>query len=110
MNSSTCLNCGNPKTIDFYGENYCEPCTKAIKEAREYAIREKVDIGQATRSALAVRAHSPNRNRIDPRFPIGKQDYWAAQAPKTGEEGVVILVICIVILLLSPVFMAMPLG
>ncbi len=82
--TSYCRNCGQPKTPAFYGELYCEGCTTAIKEAREYATREKLDPSAAQRAALAERAHDTHRNRPDPRFPMTKADVWAANAPKEG--------------------------
>jgi hypothetical protein len=79
--SSSCRNCGQPKTFEYYSENYCEACMTATKEAREFAVREKQDIGTATRNALAQRAHDSHRNKLDPRHPFGKNEYWAAGAP-----------------------------
>lgn len=80
--SSYCRNCGQAKTSEYYSENYCEGCTTATKEAREYAIKEKLDIGAAQRAALAQRSHDTHRNRPDPRQPFTKADIWAAGAPR----------------------------
>lgn len=74
--SSTCRNCGLPKNISNYADNYCSDCTTAVKEAREFAIRENTDIGTSQRKALAERAHDAHRNHVDPRYPVTKADYW----------------------------------
>lgn len=84
--TSYCRNCGAPKTPDFYAENYCEGCTTATKEAREFAVREKLDIGATQRQALAARSHDTHRNRPDPRQPFTKADIWAAGAPKEEQK------------------------
>jgi len=62
--------------MEYYTENYCEACSAAVKESREYALREQLDPGAATRTALAQRAHDAHRNKIDPRYPITRADYW----------------------------------
>lgn len=73
--TSYCRNCGQPKDMATYADNYCAACTSAIREAREHANREGLDLGQATRSALAQRAHDLHTNRPDPFNPITKADY-----------------------------------
>lgn len=73
--TSYCKNCGQAKDISTYAENYCAACTTAIREAREFAQKEGLDPGQATRSALAQRAHDLHNNRPDPFNPITKADY-----------------------------------
>lgn len=74
--SLICKNCGQPKQMENYGDTYCPACTTAIKEAREYALRENLDPGQLQRAVLAERAHHTHRNRIDPRDPMSKNKYW----------------------------------
>jgi len=82
--SSTCRNCGGPKDIANYSDNYCLGCTTAVKEAREFATREGADAGAATRAALAQRAFSVHQNHIDPRYPVSKAQYWNPARP--GEQ------------------------
>jgi len=76
MLSSTCGNCGRGKSRDFYSANYCEDCTKAIADARTKASEAGTDLGNASRLALAQRAHDVHSNRYDPRRPPTKSDYW----------------------------------
>lgn len=85
MLSATCYNCGNPKTPRYYGENYCEDCTKAVSEARDKAEKAQTDLGIATREALAARAHDIHRNRTDPRMPFTRSDYW--NKPPEGQPN-----------------------
>jgi hypothetical protein len=80
--SSTCRNCGSSKSLKDYAENYCDACTTAIKEAREHAIHENLDVGAATRAALATRAHDIHRNRVNPQYPMTKGDYFAVPPEK----------------------------
>ena len=100
--SSYCRNCGQAKDLNTFADNYCATCTTAVKEAREHAIKENLDPGQATRSALARRAHDVHSNRPNPFNPLSKADYWST-ANRRGDEGVALVVICILIILLYPV-------
>lgn len=80
--TSHCQNCGNPKTMDYYGEHYCKECTDAVNAARKAAREQNVDPGQAKRAVLAERAHTTHRGRANPMNPLTKGDYWGAAAPE----------------------------
>lgn len=84
--TSHCRNCGLPKSPDYYSANYCKECTDGVKAAREKAVSDNVDLGAAAREALAARAHFTHRNHIDPRFPMSKADYWAAEDPRNAPK------------------------
>jgi len=79
--SATCRNCGRSKTPNFYHENYCEDCTVAVEKATAAAEKADADPGAARREALAERAHNVHNNRVDPRKPVSRADYWAAADP-----------------------------
>lgn len=100
--TSYCRNCGQSKDLNSYADNYCPACTSAVREAREFAQKEGLDLGQATRTALAQRAHDIHSNRPNPFNPVNKADYWA-NGNRQGNEGVALLVVCIVIILFYPV-------
>lgn len=106
--SSTCRNCGSTKTMDYYAENYCKECSDQVTEAKAEADKHKADAGAAVRNALASRASITHKNKVDPRFPLTKSDYWGAKAPQEAGGVIVILLIVILIAMLAPVFMMLP--
>lgn len=69
--TSTCFNCGAPKT-DFVAE-YCPNCT-TLYDTTIAAFREKnpeaaqSDALYAARAALMERAHTAHKNYVDPRL------------------------------------------
>ena len=83
--TSTCRNCGLDKSPNFYAENYCETCTDIYNKARTKAFEKNLNPANAGREALAQLAHDAHRNRVNPRFPMTKSDYWASGAPKDGQ-------------------------
>ena len=84
--SSSCRNCGQPKTMNYYAEHYCKECTDAVDASRVAATKEDRDLGAAKREALATRMHTTHNNRPNPRAPITRADYWTAADP-TGSES-----------------------
>lgn len=73
MMKTTCGNCGNSKAQAEWSDPYCSDCTAALKEAREYAVRENLDVSAAQREALRRRGLHVHANRPDPRVPFEKQ-------------------------------------
>lgn len=72
MLTSTCFNCGQPKSPSEYGNAHCGECMKVKQDAeREYAEKNPhaptSDALYAGRAAMSVRSHHANRNYIDPR-------------------------------------------
>lgn len=83
--SSYCRNCGDPKSLPEYGQNYCKVCTDAVNVAKSGALDAGTNQFDAARSALAQRAHDVRRNRPDPRFPMTKADYWQPVPPSSNQ-------------------------
>lgn len=73
MNTRYCHNCGGDKTS--FESPFCDPCQTAVNEAREGAVKEGTDPGQAQRTALWQRGHNPNRNRADSRTEIQRVQF-----------------------------------
>ena len=85
--TSSCRNCGLPKTPDYYSEPYCEACTLVVAASDKEANQAGADAGQLRRLALAQRAHFIHNNRPDPRRPISKHDYLAIPGEDPSSEG-----------------------
>ncbi len=85
--TSTCHNCGAPKDPDRYAEYYCMDCETANKEARVYAARNGLDVAATAREALAARAHSNTRGRMDPRGAFSRIQTGALDQRLSIEPG-----------------------
>lgn len=76
MLTSTCRNCGTPKTD--YQAPECEACTTTRREAEQHFAAEhpraaESDILYAGRQAVLARSHHAHRNFVDPRdFSAGR--------------------------------------
>lgn len=82
MQTSTCHNCGEGKTLSHIREPICLDCETSVDQAVTTARQKNLDLGAARREALATRAHSVHSNRPDPRRPLSRADYWAGTNPR----------------------------
>jgi len=73
MNTRYCHNCGGSK-INIEAP-WCETCLTAVNEAREFAIKEGGDPGQAQRNALWRHGHDPHRGRADSRTQVQRVQF-----------------------------------
>jgi hypothetical protein len=61
------MNCGGQKSMGELASAYCNECMAAVAGAEAEAQASNTDPFAARREALATRAHTANRNFIDPR-------------------------------------------
>jgi len=79
-----CMNCGKPKDMGHFMDNFCLDCGTAIEGAVAAAQAEGTDPGAARREALAARAHTAHRNFVDPRGIDRKTIWLSGNRPEQG--------------------------
>jgi hypothetical protein len=84
MQTSTCGNCGEAKTPDFYHQPYCSNCMSVQSEAAEKAVANDTDPYTAAREALVGRSFSTHQGRFDPRIPVDRHQIVLPDPANTG--------------------------